>query len=158
MSSHAISALADLLAGVAGQIEHHRGVIAQLEQQRVAITTTMSLLDPGYNPAGVKPRRPVTRSQWFSKGEGSKLVLAEFKKAEGGTLTAAEVTEGVAAAKGLAFIQPGEREKFGKAIENVLQRLRVAKTLESLGRLNGQGSASWRLAPLAPGLAMQPSA
>lgn len=160
MSSHAISALADLLAGISGQIEHHRAAIAELEQQRSAITTTMSLLDPSYDPANIKARRPATRSQWFEHGEGTRLVLAEFRKAGGGPLTAAQVVERVAAAKGLAFITPGDREKFSDSVENILQRLKKSKDIQSLGRLNGQSSASWQLAPLSSDSpqATQPSA
>jgi hypothetical protein len=146
MTQHVVSALAEKIAEISGQIEHHQAIVSQLEKQKAGLATAMSVFDPNYNVAQVKPKRQATRSQWFQPGEGMRLVLAEFRKAAGQPLSARQAADALAAVKGLAFIQPKDKLQFSNAVENIFQRLHVKKTIVSVGRVNGASVKSWTLA------------
>ena len=99
--THVISALRAKRAEISGYI-HDLEKRAKTWRARLAhIDATIKIFSPETDPEAIPPRRTYRRSNYYKRGELSRLCLDELRKADGQPINTAAIVTGLIRAKGL---------------------------------------------------------
>lgn len=82
-----------------GEANDLQRLLHKKRAQIAALDESMRLMDQGYNPDQVKPKRKHTRT--FAHGELKRLIIGILKEVDGGPLTTRQIADEVRKIKGL---------------------------------------------------------
>jgi hypothetical protein len=135
---YAINALKERRAEIHGEIEACRRRMESLTEAIVHLDASLALLDPTYNPASVRPKRPYRRAKLFGGRKLTGLILDALRRAER-PLTTQEVVSAITIGV-----------NGGAGAPNVTKRVRMAlRYLAKRGAIVKEGerkTANWRVA------------
>jgi hypothetical protein len=144
----AVNALRNKRAEIVGDIDMHMREIDRLRAELVHLDATMRLFDPEANPEDIfGKRRFPTRTEYFARGEVTRMVYEAMRQAE--SVTTLEITETALREKQIPESDKRVRRDFINRIGNVLHDLRRRGKVEKIGR--GPG-VRWKIAPREPDL------
>ena len=73
-----------------GDLEHHKSLINQIQEDLNTINKTILIYDPTYDLGGIKPVNKYYHNRQFKRGELKKLII-EFLKASDKPVTTVEI-------------------------------------------------------------------
>ena len=136
---YAINALKERRAEIDGEIEACRRCLENLTEAIVHLDASIALLDPTYDAASVRPKRPYRQARLFGGRKLTGLILDALRRAER-PLATQEVVSAIAEMNG------------GNAAPNVAKQVRMAlRYLAKRGAVAKEGerkTARWRLPPI----------
>lgn len=98
-TSPAMVALARKKAELMGEADELRRRLRKKQIQIAALDESMRLLDQGYDPEAIKPKRKYTKT--FIHGELKRMIFDILKETDGGPLTTRQIADEVQKRKGV---------------------------------------------------------
>lgn len=80
-NSHALHALARKRAEIAGQVDHHQGIIRRLVAELEHVDATIHLFNPAVDIAAIRNRKPAAPYRAAYKGEMTGVALDALREA-----------------------------------------------------------------------------
>jgi hypothetical protein len=127
----AVAYLVRLHADIGGKLLDNKKEAARLAQSMLAVEHVIKLFDPDFNARTISARRRQKTNPWFKRGTLFREALDVLRKAAG-TLTVAEVTDGVLAAKGIKDATTAQRRGVEAGIRSCLEA-NDGKTVQRVG-------------------------
>jgi hypothetical protein len=136
---HVVSALRDKRSELAGLVIQLEKQLGQHRVNLAHIDATMRLFDPDIQPEAVRANQPRGRNEWFRPGECRRLIYDVLRDAPG-PMTTREITEAVAAAKGISVGDGCTHDLITKTVLGSLNR-----AAETIDRVKAAGVVAWRV-------------
>jgi hypothetical protein len=143
---HAVSALRNKRAALAGEIAMHTAEIARLRGELVHMDAVLRLFDPDTDPDDVPAlRRWPRKTDWFARGEIAQRVYEALRTQ--GAVSPTQFTDDAIKAKGWDGMSGKARRDIIARFSSILYTMTRRGQLVKVGR--GQG-VKWTLAPTEP--------
>jgi hypothetical protein len=145
---HAVSALRNKRADIAGQIATHNAEIVRLRGELMHLDAVLRLFDPETEPTDISAlRRWPKKTEWFARGEIAQRVYDALRANE--TVAPSELANQAISDKGWQGIGWIARKDIVARFSSILYTMTRRGQLVKIG--HGQG-VRWRLAPVEPDL------
>jgi hypothetical protein len=140
MNTYALPALKERRAKLDGEKLQLKQRIINIENQLIAIDTTIKIFDPDFDPTAIRSINPRKRVNIFRMGEVGRMIIDALRKADGEPLNTGQVADYIIAVSKLDSPE-GKQVIYRSSATNLNYLARRGKILK-LGK--GMGT-TWRL-------------
>jgi hypothetical protein len=139
-NQYALAALKRKRGDMAGEIQRMKGMLAYRQEQLAHLDASIKLLDPDFPVETIPPKRP-RQVKLFRHGELGRAILDALRKADGKSLSVAEITTAIIVDKGYG---EGSRAAMQPRVRGNLSYL--LSRPDTITKIGSRTDARWGLA------------